>query len=765
MKKCFFGLALLGFGCSASEPAPNADFSAPAGMALAGPGFAYAFVANTGAAALQVVDLGTRLSQVDLVPAPSRYQPLMIPIGQSPTALAASADGNVVLALEVSTPSLRAVDALSLRLLRNPQGGALSLDLPVNSAPTSLVSLPGPCQSARPGQTCLTRAFISLRDAQSIAVVDLLRDAAGALELQQVALLPTGGAPQRLAIHPSGTSLFATDALAADLLRIDLRPLGLQPGAAPLAVDANAFAVGRFSLAGVGPTGQGSADPAIGDALAISADARLVAVGRPRWRDVVLLAAPMNADVQDGALAPVPTDSPYLPSPSCLLSCAAATSANPNLALGCAGAHPADQAVCVVQDANAAANLGYAAATPYRAVYMGMVPSQILPLSTPAGPLALSPPCAAAADPQQHVSQSFAVAGLDGTLAILGTHDGAGALAPAYVQNDLCRAPLLGYIDDPQRTPEAYLAPCPVHPNQARFVCLGAGENNPRGQVLRQRGPVGKLSFQLDWEGVLPQASQRSGRVQADGSFVDLQGSKVLEDAGVVSAAQAAASPIGGKAYVGDSLQLLPGELGMACRDPAACHSERRIAAYQLDGAQLTYRLDPPLDPSCLPKESITYQVRVGQAHLVQAVGPSHVPVPLPQRLPLGATYGLMNAEQATLGVVFATQPLPMAAELSACVTFDSLGDVHPAVSSGHSPLLSRRLPFVFDVVDPFTLSERGSRLDPRQPNQGRVGYMPGGMVLTRQARPSLLISFTGSDALLAVDPLESTYAGAKILR
>jgi hypothetical protein len=263
------------------------------------------------------------MRRIDMVAAPTRYFPLSIPAGPHPTGVAASASGRYIFVLDAVGAAVRVVDADSLLQLRDGSGAPLTFSLPPASTPVAMVAQTQPCSSTDAAQSCLGRVYVALREAGSIVALDLLMPAVGPPQLVVQQTLPVpGGAPLALALHPQGDVLFATDAVQAVIYRLTLGPAPSVPEEFPL-----------------DPL-LGAADQGTGGPLALGGDATTLAIGRPLLRDVVLLANASHTDVRSGPLAPLRTDPLFTPALSCLSPCAGLA------AQLCAGAHPADRALC-----------------------------------------------------------------------------------------------------------------------------------------------------------------------------------------------------------------------------------------------------------------------------------------------------------------------------------------------------------------------------------------------------------------------------------
>ena len=734
-------LAIVQVGCSAIEPTPTSFFAGPGGMVQAGSSGQYVFVANASVDALHVIKLAPSMVDVDLVPGPARYFPLYIPAGPHPTELAATPSGAYVFVLDAVTAALTVVDADTLRTAVDAAGKPLYARVgPANGAPGSMVASPNVnCASAATvaGSTCLGRVYVALRDLGEIAVVDLLRDpgANGALQVQVTDVVDVGGAPLRLAVHPDREVLFATDALAPHVVRINLEGGRLQSGGAQ---------VSRFALSEV------SQEP--GGPLAVSHDKSLLVVGRPQSRDVAILtsdpqaaagAAGQQFDVADGLLQLVDARPQWTPMHTCLQSCGDVAGQS------CAHAHPADVALCVAAD-----GLAEVPNNAYKQLFVDAISTHIVSVVPTAA--TLSAPC----DQQvRQFNQAVAVVTLQGHALFVGLRDTANAFSPQLITPpDGCAAPTLT-APNGEPTPASYLTACPQAPDSPRFACLAVEpKTGPQtGQVLVLPGRAGNTSWHLQWEGVIaPTAPLGStGMINAAG-FVEVSSAAFDLDAIAV----ATPSEAGAKDYLGDILEVTSGlKASASCQDAAACVWQRHITKRQ--GTLL--ELDAPLPVECFEVaqgRSITFTVRAAERFMVHKVLGDGAPAPV-TRLALGQSFGFGAQVGFAEAVYFQLQNLPLDVSRNLCQKYQK--DTGALIDNGlQSPLLTRDRTLHFGVQDPFRPLQRGVRMSQMGSQEGSVGYLPGGALLTRtwagqpSRPPWLMVSYAGSNAVLVADPLDA---------
>ena len=486
-----------------------------------------------------------------------------------------------------------------------------------------------------------------------MAQVALVQGDDASVVLRVRRLLPVAGAPANLAVHPAGNVLFATDSSAgAALWRLNLDSGAAEPLAPP----------------------PGAAAPC--HAVALSGDATVVACTRPRLRDVVLFANADASDSRTGVLAPRDADAPFAPPLQCLASCAT------NQLDVCAGAHPADQALCASVAADGGLQDGDL--QPYGAVYVGALPTHLAALGDAAHPVEAI--CGA---PSGQFSAAFAVATADGAVQFIGVRQVDGRLTPQLLTQD-CHPPGLFVDEAREATPDAYLAPCPAHPQRARAACLRWRDTD--AGVLALRSAPAATQVCLDWEGLVGTGEATTGQVAGDGSFVDAQGTAWAGEAGVAPRQPAAAE---GAAYGGDRLVLEPLAALPTCREAAVCATQRPIVAVEaLSGGAVRYRVDPPLDPACfVANRPIGYQLRAGHSFLVTVK--SSTPPP-PQRLTPGASYGLQSAALLAQGLLFSTQALAVDTAHNACELYAANGELAQAGQGSQSELLRHGKPPVF---------------------------------------------------------------------
>ena len=110
-----FALVLMvAWGCSTAATEIDANFDMPTGLTVAGTTGQRLFIANSGEAALQVIELGEDLASLDPVEGPSFYFPLRIPGGPAPEEIASTEDGRFVVVLNWVTNKLHIIDADTL---------------------------------------------------------------------------------------------------------------------------------------------------------------------------------------------------------------------------------------------------------------------------------------------------------------------------------------------------------------------------------------------------------------------------------------------------------------------------------------------------------------------------------------------------------------------------------------------------------------------------------------------------------------------------
>ena len=214
---------------------------------MAAPDFHDLYVANLGDGSVQVLRFGagspsssTNVGNYAWVEAPNLYFPLRIPVGtymsgSYPSALAATPDGKYVVVLDALSAALFVITAspsnhgLPELALDDETQTPVRLSLAsLRSAPVALIAAPTTASDCSAVGNC--RFYVSLSGAGAIAAVDLLESATSnkatvvILGLQNV--FAVGGMPTRLAVSPTNSLLFATDAMLpgdniAELVRVD----------------------------------------------------------------------------------------------------------------------------------------------------------------------------------------------------------------------------------------------------------------------------------------------------------------------------------------------------------------------------------------------------------------------------------------------------------------------------------------------------------------------------------------------------------------
>ncbi len=643
-------VALLAFACSDTETGLDASFSTPIGLAVAGTEQARLFVANHGEDSIQVLNLGDNLAQMEFVPGPTQIFPLLIPAGAGPTDLAATPDGRFVVVLDSLTESLRVLDADTLRLVRqgpdpsDAEAPVLEMSLgELGTRPVDMIASPELCAAP-----CAGWVYLALAGSGVVLGVEVRVDG-DVVSLERGRVFNVGGRPSRLAVGPAGRILYATDVEPPE-------DEGAVGRGTVVRIDVETGAIERRDIGG------------IGGPLAVSTDGRVLVVGRPRLRDVVLL-----RDADGPGFAVQDVNSPLAPVPECQRCCAGTDAAVcEDLALDvsttCDEAHPADRAVCVT-----ASGLASEPGQPYRAAYLGIVPAEIVTLGEGAGHPVLTVDCD---DAEGTYSEFAVVAGIDGTVRFLGLVDMdivgdepesvEVPVGPVVVSSGWCRPPTLTSVASSESGEDAVplgsiLEPCSaleIPDGRARFACVADGtvdaeiDGSDTAGVVVMPGRTGQarwnfqVRWNLDWEGTLPRLKREpgAGQIDADGRFTDLDAKIDLSDAGIRGREYASsvdttawdfdhcAVDDADIVYHGDILQILSDPLvadpGCAAaiqeaigpgRDPAAvgaCHFERRIVeASKDDDGNGVLQFCPPLDSyrDCFRSDgTIDYRVRGG---------------------------------------------------------------------------------------------------------------------------------------------------------
>lgn len=730
-----WGLLVCAFfltSCAPAEPLPAAFFSAPGGMALAGRAFDRLFVANTGKDTLQMVQLAPKMMQVDTVAGAARYFPLNIPVGPSPSEIAATADGRYVLSLDSINDAVQLIDATNMARVRDAAGQVVSLALgsPGND-PTTMLGAQQACTPSEkaPASDCLGRAYVAMRALGAIAVVDVRQshsDQSVFLQIDRMAVV--GGSPMRLATDLNETALFITDAQAPELVRLSL-------------VAQNA-SVQRFDLG------------AIGGPVAVSQDGTFVVVGRPAEQDLLAFVSDAG-QVGQGTLHILPANAVWTPAPTCLQLC------NQPEISACQGAHEADQGLCVAQ--------GGLAAEPnhtYAGLYIGGIPAQLAGLGADARGRLVTASCESPTRGREArgFQQAMAVAQLDGTLRLVGLRDAEGAPNIALLDAGYCRSPSLSRFVNQTMPLADVLAACPsFDANSNRFFCIGEGQE--QGVVTALRGQANGQAWGVVWEGpVMGGESSRAGIIDAEGQLV--VPTAQLSQMQIVPQA---AARFGQAAQGGDILQVLtpPSAHDAVCQEALvhgtqSCQFERRITALEADPVtkQTTLRLSAPLPKACFPSQT-NVRILAGDAFVVVPVDQTGAAGAGVMRLSPGDSFGPGLVANQTPNFSFTIRhDLDAAAQAPSCSRYDrSQPGPHPSAALGRGQLVA------WAVDDPFEPQPVAERLDALARPQGPMGRIPQAMVATRNtARQSinpkvvdyLCVSYGGSNGVLILDPYDA---------
>lgn len=387
--------------CSSTTTTAPSNLSNPAGMAMAGPGLHDLYVADPGEGAVQVLRFGTNpvvtnptVANYAWLTAPSFYFPLRIPVGPYlvatyPTGLAATADGRYVVVLDALGEALYVIDA-------NPPQGAdpllvmeadgvtpVSLHLgPPGAAPVSLKAAPVAtlCSPTADQPSCTYDFYITLSGQGAIAIAELTESipassglTAATLDLRNV--LAVGGAPMQLAVSPNNQFLFATDAALPTLA-----------GPAQFVrVEIGTGAVSHIQLPPVitsGSTLQSvpSEQRALGGAIEVSGDGRVVIVARPSLQDLVFFdgADTETPTLVDASQSVGTADDPNRvsrPVPNCRRQCSNLTTTPDANCTSLDQAHPSDLAMCMNPNGSLGDSSVY---TSYHGLYLGSSPERLL---------------------------------------------------------------------------------------------------------------------------------------------------------------------------------------------------------------------------------------------------------------------------------------------------------------------------------------------------------------------------------------------------
>lgn len=697
--------------CTPPDKVPLATFAGPSGLAVAGSKWDHLFIANTSEDTVQVIKLTAALKDLDFVPSATRYFPLRIPAGPSPAEVAATFDGRFVLVLDIITSSIRLINTDTFTSDPNSDTALRPLGVQVGAMVGSALACPtAPVADAN----CIGRAYVALPSVGMIAAVDVVQDASGVASVKVAQYLAVGGTPTRLAVHPADrNALFATDALAPDVIRVDL-------------------ATGKASRTFIG---------APGGALALSPDGTMLLVARPELHDVLVLTNAAGTSIAaNDALAAFDANTSMTPRPACVPSCSDASLTT------CSRAHPADQELCSTGN-------GYDSGliSPYRGLYFDGIPAQIATFGGAERPMKVTCAKADRSTEDRLFSQAAAVVTLDGVVTLVGLRrqDAPDAPSPEIVDLGYCQHPELTHLQ--AASVDSVLDPCPTAPaGRKRFFC--ATEPGGTGGVLGLPGRSRAQDWRFTWEGYLPQLDRGNGggKLSADGTtFGD--SNLDLANAGIETAAMLHA----GQHVRGDILEIItrPSTGDPTCQAalPNAtrrCVLERRIV--DLRNGQLV--LDRPLPTACFASgQNIEYRVRFGDAFLVTTGAEA------PVRLRSGDLYGPGFVNGANQGVSFrVNSTLHVHDDADPCARYQEDGS--PGVE-GMEAVLTRDNVVEFRLNDPYTLAQTGIDIDP-QTNSiiGPVGRMPGGAVVTRsgdQLTPMLFVSYGASDSVLATIPFD----------
>ncbi len=706
-------LALLAVtACEEAEIIIGASLSSPMGLAVANKRL---FVANHAEDALLVLDVAGGLESVQYSESPSRYFPVRIPAGSGPTDLAATADGRFVVVLDVYGEALRLVDAGSKStstpvLVREAPADLESPILevsvgPPGSRPSTLVASPAACEL----DDCAGRVFVALAGQGAIVSWLVLTGEAGSrIELERV--YSVGGEPARLSVSPNGLLIFATDLASPELLRID-RLTG---------------AVERRELGDVGGP------------LAVSQDGKLVVVGRPALRDLVVF-----AEADGGALGLIDADPPFapLPDPACLQVCG-----DPDR---CAWEHPADRALCM----NGTGGLAATSET-YRALYLDSVPAHIATLGVAAGHRPLRVVCGSP------TYDEFAlVVGVDGYVRLVGLLATGrslpapvlGSAAPCAVSSvtperyevEVANNVATRKVTDPAtgefivETLGTLFAACPATPDRARLRCFTSGE----GGVVIAPGNTGERLWDISWEGVLVNRNPGAGDFPCRKSDTDTCG-------GATTTFTDRALDLGAYAIREDDiLEILTTP---TCAPSTLCSYERRIETVDRSEDLAVITLKEPLDPGCFRGGGvIDYRIRVGDAFLAERAHDRGSG----ERVRPGQTFGPGGDVGKSYGQLFKLKSLANTASAPSCDRYEADGSVKATATQ--DPLLARNRLYrvVFrDQAVPFTAAYAFDRFGVKS---GPAGRLPAAITVHKPARGDTMafISYAATDTLLGFVP------------
>lgn len=702
-------VVLLSFatGCPEDEDVfVQAALSAPVGIAVGGAANEYLYVANGAEDTLQIVRLSDGLDQLDFVRGDAPYFPLRIKAGANPTELAATPDGRFVIVLNPVTQSVRLIDAVAQGPAKGPSGELRELALgPRGARPTALVAATAACEAP-----CLGRFHVALPGLGAIGTLEV-GESDGVPILSFVRTYVVGGEPVHVAPHPNGTTLFASDVSAQQVVRLDLET-------------------------GLSDRRDILADPG---ALVVAAGGDALVVARPALQDLLIM-----SDAAGPSWSTHDADAAFGPIPRCWAPCDQVDEI-------CLDAIAPDRALCTA--ATGVRSIGSA----YRGLYLGAVPSKLVALGAAAGHPPVSIPCSGTTE-REEWEESVAVVGLDGILRFVGLRREAdGPLAATLLSYGWCKPASLEPFDssgssDDEGTPlDQFLAACPELPNRKRLACLEAetdavdGSVEPPGVVVMPgRTPEGQ--WNLVWEGVIPDLSRTDGggQITAAGHFTDV---------GLNLATVGIRAKDG--SHRGDILQILTPPRGEAAclqalgGSAAQCALERRIVKIEASGDSAILALDTPLSPACFFEgANIAYKIRVGDQFLVMR-GTKVV-----DRISPGERFGPGGSVAIRSALGFGLRDFDIQETLTACERYDEEGVPKPPMHE----LLSRYNPLVFKVQDSLVPVRSGYAFDSQGRSMGPAGSIPGAALVVNRgsAPPALFVTYTGSDALLGFVPVDA---------
>ena len=740
--------ALLGLftACADDLPTPLGHFAAPRALAVAGsPGREALFVATAGPSALQVLPLQSPLAKLDAAPAPNPLLPLSLVVGVRPRALVAV--GRYLLVLDGLDGRLRLLDADGRSLQRDATGAPIGpLAVAAGSTALDLVAA-----ATCPGAGCLARVYVvaaapaaapvaagdagTLAGPASLTVFDLRLDAADQPSLTPVLgpagqqRLPLPAPPRQLAVDPRDDTLFFTAADGPDLWAL-------------------------HGLASFAPTFTKTPLGGAGGALAVAADGAILAVARPDLQDLLFFTLGPAA----GAAAPLLLDvNPVLMPPIfCLPKCGEMACAGTQLAL--------NPGVCV----DPADDLQVMAPpSPYSGLYLGEQPLALAAVAVP-GRLFGSPDAACMTPsepgwvaPPAAWPAALAVTTSEGSVFLVGLDVGSSPVRAQLLDGAACSAPTLRPVPGMAPLSEVLTACSPAPGSRASFACaqdVDAGA--AAGAVLVQRGHLDGINLQLEWEAiVLESGGQSNGRLDAAGR---------LHVAGPANDLVPRGTPLaGGGVSPGDVVEILspprPSCASLAANPERPHCLERRLVGVepQADGSW-ALALAPPLDPNCFAAEGLAYRVRAGGQFVDSRSG-----LQGSGRFASGQRRNLRK-QRTVNGVVadgyggllqLQVRGFQVADTLDSCSLYGDDGSV--AAGQLQDPHLARGRSYGAIVRDPFAPARAGQTMDtlsnsvqpPGTVPQAAHFYLPGPEAVGL-LRPTVFVSFTGSNALLGWAPL-----------